>query len=131
MAKTIIKEVIITLLLCVAILLILSVLFYDYNPINKVVPNAVAYSTPNDIYEELQEEVTELEKTNIVYTIQGSDLNKYINSKNYVKGKANPFESTSTSVSDGEMNTQGGTNTTNGGTSGNNTGTFWNDTGTK
>ena len=43
MVKSIIKEIIIMLLLCVAILLILGVLFYDYIPSNKVVPGKIAY----------------------------------------------------------------------------------------
>ena len=75
MVKSIIKEVIITILLCVAILLVLSVLFYDYNPLAKTVPSKIAYTTPENIKEEVEEEITELEKTNIVYTIDGSDLN--------------------------------------------------------
>ena len=54
MFKTIIKEIIITLLLCIAILLVLSILFYDYNPINKVVPNKIAYSVPENIKNELE-----------------------------------------------------------------------------
>ena len=57
MVKSIIKEIIIMLLLCVAILLILGVLFYDYIPSNKVVPGKIAYSTPENIQEEVNEEV--------------------------------------------------------------------------
>ena len=49
MIKTVFKEIIIILLLCLAILLILSVLFYDYNPISKVVPNKIAYTVPENI----------------------------------------------------------------------------------
>ena len=56
MVKSIIKEIIIMLLLCVAILLILGVLFYDYIPSNKVVPSKIAYSTPENIQEEIEEE---------------------------------------------------------------------------
>ena len=56
MVKSIIKEIIIMLLLCVAILLILGVLFYDYIPSNKVVPGKIAYSTPENIQEEVNEE---------------------------------------------------------------------------
>ena len=46
MAKTIIREIIITLLLCLAIILILSVLLYGYVPTNKVMPEKVSYTTP-------------------------------------------------------------------------------------
>ena len=38
MFKTIIKETFIMLLLCVAIVLIFGIVFYEYIPVNKVVP---------------------------------------------------------------------------------------------
>jgi len=135
MVKTIIKELIITILLCIAILLILSVLFYDYNPVNKIVPNKVSqYTTPQDIKEEININITELETTNIVYKVEGSDLNMYIKTNTYIQGKVNPFEVTSATVN-GQTNTNTGNNnnsnegTTNNGT--NSDGIFWNSTGTK
>ncbi len=114
MVKSIIKEVIITILLCVAILLVLSVLFYDYNPLTKTVPSKIAYTTPENIKEEVEEEITELEKTNIVYTIDGSDLNIYKKSNKYVAGKADPFSSSSSSGNTNTSNnhTSPNTNTT-------------------
>ncbi|MFR2533671.1 MAG: hypothetical protein ACLTEH_02835 [Clostridia bacterium] len=108
MVKSIIKEIIITILLCIAILLVLSVLFYDYNPLTKTVPSKIAYTTPENIKEEVEEEITELEKTNIVYTIDGSDLNIYKKSNKYVAGKADPFAS---SASNGNTNTSNVVNT--------------------
>ena len=39
MLKTVLKETCIMLLLCVAIVLILGVVFYDYIPANKAIPN--------------------------------------------------------------------------------------------
>ena len=83
MIKTVFKEIIIILLLCLAILLILSVLFYDYNPISKVVPNKIAYTVPENIKNDLEEENTieEITVENKVYTIEGSDLNIYKKSK--------------------------------------------------
>ena len=83
MVKTILKEVIITLLLCIAILLILSILFYDYNPLNKIVPNKIAYSTPEEIKNEIeQNEVKDIleDGVNIVYSIDSLDLNKILKS---------------------------------------------------
>lgn len=94
MAKTVLKEIIITLLLCIAILLVLGIIFYDYNPLNKVVPDKIAYTTPENIKNELQEnEVEDFSESsvNIVYSIQGSDLNVYKKSNSYVSGKKNPF----------------------------------------
>ena len=55
MIKSIIKEAFIMLLLCIAILLILGILFYDYIPTNKVIPEKEAYSTPNNVKEEINE----------------------------------------------------------------------------
>ena len=49
MAKTIIKEIIIMLLLCLAIILVLGVLLYEYVPSNKLIPEEVSYTTPQDI----------------------------------------------------------------------------------
>ena len=63
MIKTIIKETFIMILLCVAIILILGILFYDYIPSNKVVPIKEAYETPNNVKEEINEQITEIEKT--------------------------------------------------------------------
>lgn len=95
MVKTILKEIIITLLLCIAILFILSIIFYDYNPLNKILPNKIAYSTPEEIKNEI--EVNEIKDVleggvNIVYSIDSSDLNIYKKSNSYISGKANPFE---------------------------------------
>lgn len=121
MVKTIVKEIIITLLLCIAILLVLSILFYDYNPINKVVPNKIAYTVPEDIKNELEEENLQntFEIENKTYTIEGSDLNIYKKSNSYNPSKVNPFASTPsedtnvTTPSDPstKTNTQGNTNT--------------------
>ena len=78
MFKSVFKEIIIVLLLCVAILFVLGILFYDYNPINKVVPNKIAYNVPENIKNELSESVENaLSVENKVYTIEGSDLNIY------------------------------------------------------
>lgn len=96
MVKTIFKETIIILLLCVAILLVLSILFYDYNPINKVIPNKIAYTTPENIKNELEETIENtLGQQNRVYTIEGSDLNIYKKSNTYDASKENPFATTS------------------------------------
>lgn len=62
MLKSVIKEIFIILLLSIAILLILGILFYDYIPINRVVPQPEAYSTPDEVKNEIDEEITESEK---------------------------------------------------------------------
>ena len=53
MAKKVIKEIIIMLLLCLAIILILGVLLYEYVPSNKIIPEEVSYTTPEEVKEEL------------------------------------------------------------------------------
>ena len=49
MAKSIIKEIIIALLLCVAIILVLGILLYEYVPITKTITNEVSYTTPENV----------------------------------------------------------------------------------
>ena len=92
MIKSVVKEIFIILLLSVAILLILGILFYDYIPINRVVPEKEAYITPNEVKEEIDETITEEDKQEITYEITDSDLNKYKQSGHYIEGKENPFE---------------------------------------
>lgn len=112
MIKTIIKESMIVLLLCIAILFVLSILFYDYNPLNKVVPNKIAYTVPENIRNELEEEILEntLTVDNKVYTVEGSDLNIYKRSNSYNPSKENPFASTANGDSNVTNNTTANTN---------------------
>lgn len=117
MVKTVLKEVFIELLLIIAILVIVVILFYDYNPINKVMPNKIAYTTPENIKNEIEEENIENEVNieNKVYTIEGSDLNIYKKSKTYNPSKENPFAST---VENENTTTSGNTVKTNTNTNG-------------
>lgn len=106
--KSVIKEIAIIILLCVAICLILGIIFYSYVPSNVVVPgNVEAYSTANEIKEEIEEEIVEYPKENLVFEITDSDLTLYRKTKSYDEGKANPFAaSNSTSVgTDTDTNT--------------------------
>lgn len=103
MTKTIIKEVIITLLMCVVILLILAVVFYDYNPLNKVIPNRISYATPNEVQEEIAEgNVASVldDSYNVVYSIDNADLQKYKKSSRYVPGKEHPFTGIEPAIGD-------------------------------
>lgn len=142
MAKSIIKEIIIMLLLCVAILLILGIMFYNYIPTNKVVPAKATYETPENVKEEINEEITELEKTEISYEITDSDLNIYKQSKSYKAGKKDPF-SLKKKTAKPKNNSVAGGSTSSVDNSGdteneettvkdkNSTGTFFDDDGTK
>ena len=141
MIKSFLKELIIVLLLALAIILVLGILLYEYVPMAKTVPNPVAYTTPQDVKEELQAS-SEVDESQIIltYEINSSDLNNYKKIQDYKPGKANPFSSYVTSVPEG--NGTGGqnqnptgtsTSTGNNGSSSNNSsgGQFFQNTGTK
>lgn len=121
MLKIILKETIITLLLCIAILLILGVLFYDYNPLNKIVPNKISYTAPEEIKEDIQDnEVQDFLKGgfNVVYSIDSSDLNIYKKENSYVAGKENPF-SVEEQETSGNTTSNGNNDKSNSGTTSN------------
>lgn len=128
--KHAIKEIGIFILLCLAVVIFLAVLLYNYNPSGKVVPSKVSYTAPETIKEELQE-ATEASQTTIkmedrVYTIDGTDLNVYQKNKSYSSGNSNPFsdptKATDENTTKGTTNSNGNTgNTSNTGTTNNNT----------
>lgn len=106
MAKSIFKEIIIFLLLLVAIALILGILFYNYIPSNKTVPVALKqYELSEEAKEELKETMSQTSE-NIVktYSIGDTDLSVYETTKDYNKGKVNPFEDYTTGTTSGTQN---------------------------
>lgn len=109
MAKSILKEIIIVLLLCLAIMLVLGILLYEYVPINKTIPNEVAYTTPKNVKQELSSS-SDVDESQIImtYEINSDDLSNYRRVQDYVPGKANPFSSYETTA---ETPTQGGSST--------------------
>ena len=111
MAKSIIKELIIVLLLCLAIIIILGILLYEYVPMVKTLPNQVSYTTPQEAKEELAE-ASEVDENQVVmtYEVNSADLNNYKKVQKYKPGKANPFSSYEQSTT--------GTNTTENGSTG-------------
>lgn len=119
MAKNVIKEIIIVLLLALAIILILGVLLYEYVPINKIIPEKISYTTPENIKTEIQDDIN-VEDSEIIltYEINSTDLNNYKKIQEYVPGKKNPFSS----LTESENNQTGGT-TDNPNDSGTNTNT--------
>lgn len=118
--KSIIKEIFIILLLCIAIALIFGVVFYDYIPNNKVVPSTVeAYKTSNTIKDEINMELVgnfQIDDT-MPYEITDSDLTIRKQDKSYEPGKANPFATSSESAigntTNGNTITPSGSNNTN------------------
>ena len=122
MAKNIIKEIIIFLLLTLAIILVLGVLLYEYVPMNKIIPEKVSYTTPEQAKSELKEDVSENnEELYIDYHIDSTQLNNYKKIQEYIPGKKNPFESlekNSNITEDGtDSTTQNSTNKNENGTS--------------
>lgn len=135
MLKSVAKEIFIILLLSLAIVLILGILFYDYIPINKYVPEKEAYVTPENVKSELEETITETEKVEVTYEVTDADLNIYQQTGTYTEGKANPFalENEIVNNTNGEANDPNeNTNDNNGPTTDpNSTGTFFNEEGIK
>lgn len=129
--KSILKEMFIILLLCLAICLVLGVIFYDYIPTNKVVPSTVeAYKTSNTIKDEISQEIVDYPKQNITLEITDSDLTMHKQDHSYESGKANPFAPASAGASGNTNNVNSG-NITGGGSNSNSDSTdhFFNSTG--
>ena len=94
MAKSIIKEILIIMLVCIAIVLVMAVIFYNFIPTNKIVPTKVtAYERPENIEAEIS---VETDNTFTMqehdYIVEDSDLNKYKQTQSYNPGKPDPFE---------------------------------------
>lgn len=110
MKKDIIKEIIIILLLTLAIILILGVLLYEFVPTNKIIPEKVSYTTPENVREDLQAAENAGDDNIVVtYQINATDLSNYKKINEYVPGKKNPFES----VESNETTEDESTNTSN------------------
>lgn len=94
MTKNIIKEIIIILLLTLAIILVLGVLLYGYVPANKIIPEKISYTTPEEAKTELETDISENdEELYVDYHIDSTQLNNYQKIQEYVPGKKNPFAS--------------------------------------
>lgn len=150
MGKSIAKEIIIGLLLCLAILLVLAVLMYSYIPNNKVVPEPVSYTVPEEAKKVLEETAMDTSQVILTYEVNSSDLSTAQRTNDYNPGKVNPFSSyqvqDSTTTESGNTvsgGTTSGNSTTSTKTSGNSTtgesttnstssgGTYFKDKGTK
>lgn len=94
MFKSIVKEIIIMILLCLAIILVFGILFYDEIPLSKVIPDKVSYTIPEEIKTELESDIAidELQEQSINYTVSAQDLKQYEKSGVYDKGNPNPFQ---------------------------------------
>lgn len=113
MAKSVFKEIIIFLLLCLAIILVLGILLYEYIPMSKTVPNPVSYVTPEEVQEELaaMDDINE-DQIIMTYEVDSTDLNNYRRVNDYQPGKANPFAESTTTTNNDNTTTSTGQNTT-------------------
>ena len=111
MAKSIFKEILIILLICVAIVLLMAVIFYNYIPTNKVIPAKVtAYQLPQNVEEIINETtIDSYNSASINYTIDNADLSKYQATQSYNPGKADPFSATTEDTNTTINNNDAGT----------------------
>ena len=133
--KSVIKEIAITLLIFVIVVLALFIVVYDYIPTADTEITISKYEPSDDVKEAL-EEIASSETTNVIltYEVTDSDLDIYETTKSYDKGKANPFASFGEGGASTETVTDNNNNSNNGTTNNNNenkTNTFYEQDNTK
>ena len=115
MVKKIIKELIIALLLCLAIILVLGIVLYNYNPSSKTLPDKVEYTTSQTVKEYINDnQGVDEDKIVMTYSVDSTDLNNYRRVHSYVPGKNNPFSSYKNTEVQGTNTTTSGTSTSTG-----------------
>ncbi len=116
MVKTVFKEIIILIPITLAIVFASSVLFYNYMPTSKIVPETVKYEAQENIIQEIEEKITENdEEVIITYQVDSKDLNVYEKNKDYNAGNPNPFSyyTLDTNEDGNIVNTDGNSNQNN------------------
>lgn len=100
MVKSVIKEFFILILLLAIIVLLFAIILYDYNPLNKTIPQKVAeYSLPRDVKKELETTINEEERIIKTYTVDGTDLSRFKKEDEYNPGKVAPYSLYNTTIS--------------------------------
>ena len=127
MNKNLIKDIIISFLIIIAIILLIIVICYDKVSIGKVIHKIEEYKLSDDIKNEIEQETSDNE-TEIVttYQLDSSDLKQYEKTREYNKGKSNPFAAESTD-SGNNSNTSGENTTTEKDTNSNSSGFYPNE----
>ena len=116
MAK-IIKEIILMLLTCLAGMLLFAVVFYNYIPNRKIVPEIAVYNASEKIKELKSDDIDKRNETIIkTFQVTSSDLTNYKIANDYVAGKSNPFGSAKTNPDAGSSTKKGNSIDTNSGT---------------
>ena len=115
MSKEVIKQIIITVLTCIAIVLLLMLVLYQYVPSNKIMPSKVEeYKVPENIKAEMEKtESEELANTEEMYEITDAELDKQKSRQSYNPGKSDPFSDYTTGQTNdiSEKNPKSGTGT--------------------
>ncbi len=91
--KKVIGNLFISFLVVIAIVLLTLVFSYDKLSISKVVPKVEAYQLDEEVKKEIEKENKEDEYSEIIttYELDASDLKNYEKTKEYNKGKKDPF----------------------------------------
>lgn len=93
----IIKDLFISILIVIAIVAILVFIFYDDVSLARVIPESEEYVLTEEMQEAIKkDELEEIEEVVTKYYIDSTDLKKYEKTKEYNKGKKNPFAVEST-----------------------------------
>lgn len=105
---TMIKDIILSILIVLTIILILSVILYDKVSISKIIPESEDYVLSEEMEEDINHGIID-ESQEIVtsYYIDAADLKKYEKTKEYDKGKVNPFASESNNHVGNTIDTSG------------------------
>lgn len=113
----VIKEIVIMLLVCLVTMLLFAVIFYNYLPARKIIPEVTTYSASDTVKELLADNIDSTD-SNILLTFEGneyevtkSDLNNYETVKKYVPGKSNPFAAIKSDVESSDENNDNKTST--------------------
>ena len=113
---TIVKEIFILALVLVAIGLVLSIILYNYSPSKKALPNKVAYTTPENVSQEISS-MSDAEATTpvtITYELDETNIKNSQKSGVYNSGRPNPFgdvDKPEENTKDGESGDTKDTNT--------------------
>ena len=88
---SIIKDIIISILIVICIILILIIILYNKTGLTKFVPEVEEYQMSEEMAEHLGETAEQEENTVVTYKIDSTDLKSAEITKEYDKGKKNPF----------------------------------------
>lgn len=110
MNKEVIKNIGIGILVIIAIILLITIICYNKISIGRLIPTVETYELSEEMKNELATEQAD-ENSEIIttYELDASDLKSYEKTKEYNKGKKNPFAAEETSTNENSSND---TNTT-------------------